>query len=70
MEYIPERPGEPDCTFADIGRIKILLDWQPKIPFEDGVKNMLQNIDYWRDAPVWTPQTIAKATKEWFEYLK
>ncbi|MGO8879543.1 MAG: SDR family oxidoreductase [Desulfomonilaceae bacterium] len=70
VEYIPKRPGEPGCTFADTSRIKTLLDWQPKIPFEDGVKNMLENIDYWRDAPVWTPQTIAKATKEWFEYLK
>ena len=70
IEYIPKRPGEPDCTFADTGRIKTSLGWQPKISFEDGVKTMLQNIDYWRDAPVWTPQTIAKATKEWFEYLK
>ncbi|MGP8281875.1 MAG: SDR family oxidoreductase [Desulfomonilaceae bacterium] len=70
VEYIPKRPGEPDCTFADTSRIKPLLGWQPKIPFEDGVRNMLQNIDYWRNAPVWTPQTIAKATKEWFEYLK
>lgn len=70
VEYIPKRPGEPDCTFADTSIIRTYLGWQPNVPFEDGVKNMLENIDYWRDAPVWTPQTIAKATKEWFEYLK
>ena len=30
---------------------------------------MLENIDYWRDAPVWNPESIETATKEWFEYL-
>ena len=22
VEYIPKRPGEPDCTFADVGKIE------------------------------------------------
>lgn len=66
---IPKRPGEPDCTWADINKIKSLLAWQPRVPFEEGVKRMLENIDYWRDAPVWTPETIKKATQEWFQYL-
>ena len=30
---------------------------------------MLENIEYWREAPVWKPASIAEATKEWFEYL-
>ena len=30
---------------------------------------MLAHIDYWRDAPVWTPETIAMATADWFKYL-
>lgn len=67
--YIPKRPGEPDCTFADITKITKLLDWKPRITFEKGVKIMLENIDYWREAPLWTPDLISKATKEWFEYL-
>jgi UDP-glucose 4-epimerase len=67
--YIPKRPGEPDCTLADITKIRQLLDWQPKVRFADGVKIMLQNIAYWREAPVWTPQTIADATLDWFQYL-
>jgi len=33
------------------------------------VSIMLQNSEYWREAPVWSPSTIADATKEWFEYL-
>ena len=35
----------------------------------DGVKVMLQNIDYWRDAPVWTASRIAEATSDWFRFL-
>ncbi len=67
--YIPKRPGEPDSTQADITKIQKLLGWQPQVPFEEGVKILLANIDYWRRAPVWTPETIAEATKEWYEYL-
>jgi UDP-glucose 4-epimerase len=66
---IPKRPGEPDCTFADIAKIGRLLGWRPRVRFEDGVATMLANIDYWRDAPVWTPETIADATADWFKYL-
>src|SRR5258708_32776181 len=66
---IPKRPGEPDCTFADTRRIKAELGWTSKVPIEAGVQNMLQAIDYWRDAPVWTPETIEVATKDWFTYL-
>lgn len=67
--HIPKRPGEPDCTFADIAKIRRLLGWRPRVAFEDGIKAMLANIDYWRDAPVWTPQKIEGATADWFKYL-
>ena len=67
--HIPKRPGEPDCTWADISKIKKYLNWQPKIRFEDGVKIMLENIEYWRNAPVWDEKSISEATKEWFYYL-
>jgi UDP-glucose 4-epimerase len=67
--HIPKRPGEPDCTFADIGKIQRALGWKPKVTFEQGVGIMLEHIEYWREAPVWNPASIADATKEWFEYL-
>jgi UDP-glucose 4-epimerase len=67
--YIPKRPGEPDCTFADINKIKAELDWMPKISIEEGVKIVIKNIEYWRNAPVWTPNSIASATEDWFKYL-
>jgi len=67
--YIPKRPGEPDCTFADISRIQKELGWQPKVSIEEGVANLLNNIDYWHEAPLWTPDNIAVATRDWFRYL-
>jgi UDP-glucose 4-epimerase len=67
--HIPKRPGEPDCTWADIIKIKSMLGWEPKVSFEEGVKKILEHIDYWREAPVWTPETIEVATKDWFQYL-
>ena len=32
--YIPKRPGEPECTYADITKIKKDLAWKPKIKFK------------------------------------
>lgn len=69
VTYIPKRPGEPDCTFADTAEILKNLDWKPEVSFEEGVSIMLQNIDFWRDAPVWDPNSISEATKDWFKYL-
>lgn len=67
--YIPKRPGEPDCTWADITKIRDMLGWQPRVSFEEGIKKMLENIDYWQNAPVWTSEKITEATKDWFKYL-
>jgi UDP-glucose 4-epimerase len=67
--HIPKRPGEPDCTFADISKIKRDLGWSQKVSFEDGVGRILANIDYWRDAPLWDPDSIARATSGWFRML-
>jgi len=67
--HIPKRPGEPDCTFADVGKIERLLGWRARVSFEQGVSTMLDHIDDWDRAPVWTPETIEEATREWFERL-
>ena len=67
--YIPKRPGEPDCTFADITKIKNEICWIPRVSFEEGVSEILKQIEYWKNAPVWTPDTIESATKDWFKYL-
>ncbi len=67
--YIPKRPGEPDSTYADISKIKKMLGWYPKVKFLDGVKIMLENIEQWREAPIWDENSIKDATKDWFECL-
>jgi UDP-glucose 4-epimerase len=67
--HVPKRPGEPDCTWADISKIKRELGWAPTIAFDEGVKRMLAEIDYWRTAPLWDPDSIAQATKTWVAAL-
>jgi len=67
--HIPKRPGEPDVTHADISKIARVIGWKPKISIEEGVEVLLQNIDYWREAPVWTEASIQEATQDWFKYL-
>ena len=67
--YIPKRPGEPDVTWADIGKIRRDLGWAPRISFEDGVGRMMAEIEKWRDAPLWDPESIKRATKTWFDAL-
>ena len=67
--HIPKRPGEPDCTWADIGKIKAELGWKPQVSFEEGVARIVADIDYWKNAPLWDPESIARATRTWFEYL-
>lgn len=69
VTYVPSRPGEPDCTYANIDKITSRLGWKPKVSFEQGVSNMLSDIERWRDAPLWDPNSIAKATETWFRYL-
>jgi UDP-glucose 4-epimerase len=69
ITYVPKRPGEPDCTWANIDKITRLIGWRPQVPFEEGVRSMMGEIDRWNDAPLWDTASIAKATETWFRYL-
>lgn len=66
---IPKRPGEPDRSLADITKIKKSLKWKPKIDIKEGVEMLLNQISYWKKAPVWTKKKIQKVTTEWFRLL-
>ncbi|HSX38262.1 MAG TPA: SDR family oxidoreductase [Chlamydiales bacterium] len=68
--YIPKRPGEPQCTFADVSKIEKQLGWRSKVSFEEGVQRILENIDHFRDAPLWDPKSIQNATASWFHCLE
>ena len=67
--YIPKRPGEPAVTQADTTRAKNLLGWQSEINIERGLEMVISAQETWIDAPVWTLESIDKATSDWFRYL-
>jgi UDP-glucose 4-epimerase len=67
--YVPRRPGEPDCTWADVTKIQKHLSWAPTMSFSQGVASMLRHIEDWRTAPLWTPEKIEAATRSWFQHL-
>ncbi len=67
---IPDRPGEPMKSCANINKANKILKWKPEIEFSDGIKEMLKDIQKWKDAPLWTPDKIKLATKTWFSFLK
>lgn len=66
---IPIRPGEPDATWANISKIQSMLNWKPTVSFEEGVSRVLECLQDWRDAPLWDPDSIAEATRSWFNHL-
>jgi len=66
---IPKRPGEPDRMWSDISKIQYATTWSPKIPFEKGVEFTVDSINDWKDAPLWTEESIKENSKTWFKYL-
>lgn len=68
-EHLPWRPGEPLITHADINKAKFLLNWNPKVTFNDGISDLLLSIQDWENAPIWDKQSISKATSDWFKFL-
>lgn len=67
--HLPKRPGEPDVIFLSTAKIKKELGWKPMVSFEKGMAQVLAHQDHWRKAPVWTKESIAEVTKDWFRYL-
>lgn len=39
------------------------------ISFEDGVAEVPENFEYWRNAPLWDVRSVTKDTRTWFKYL-
>jgi UDP-glucose 4-epimerase len=69
ISFLKERPGEPNSTWANISKIQNELGWEPTVTLEQGISKMLEDIGYWKDAPLWESESIALATKAWFEFL-
>ena len=45
-------------TFADISKINKRVWWRPKFDIKEGISIMMQNLDEWKKAPVWTPKKL------------
>lgn len=69
IEHVPKRPGEPQITCAQITKANRDLGYLPQIDFKHGVEMMLENIEYWREAPLWNRELIADATAKWFQHM-
>lgn len=42
IEYLPDQPGDVPRTCADISKAKTLLEYDPKTPFPQGIKMLVQ----------------------------
>ena len=68
--HLPKRPGEPDCTWADITKIRARTRMGAEgFVSRPALREMLRRIDYWREAPVWDAASIEQATRTWFTML-
>ena len=67
--FLPRRHGEPEVTWADNSKIKKDLGWEPRVTFKIGVDEILTNIDYWANAPLWDKASIGIATEDWFKFM-
>lgn len=41
IEPQPPRPEDPEVTWADVDKARLLLDWTPRVSFEEGVRLFL-----------------------------
>jgi len=69
VEYIPDRPNEPKYISAYTKLIENELSWHPKVSFEEGIQEILDHPEDYDDAPLWTKESIADATRTWFDTL-
>lgn len=49
-QYNPAHAADMDATWADVTKAKLLLDWQPQIPFAEGIERL---VDWYRQNRDW-----------------
>ena len=67
--HIPKRPGEPDCTYADITKIRAGTGVVPRGLIRGGGPGDAEQYQPLAGCTGLDEQTIASATKDWFSYL-
>jgi UDP-glucuronate 4-epimerase len=53
IEQKPAHPADVPATWADIGKARTLLNWEPQITLEDGVNNL---VEWYRAEQSWASQ--------------
>ena len=66
---VPARGGEPHITEADTTKAAYVLGWTAATPISDGIARLLMDLNAFKGAPVWTPETIEEATAAWRKFL-
>ena len=61
--------GKRTACLSNIRQIQQALSWQPTVEFANSVRKMVDRLDDWKQAPVWTPESIAQSTASWHRYL-
>lgn len=51
VEYRPLHPADVSKTWADVSRAEKLLDWRPQVPFESGVRSL---VEWYLEHRTWT----------------
>jgi len=67
--FIPERPGEPQATFADISKAETILGYRPVVNLEDGIELVKAKTDNSSNIKGWSEADIMAATSAWFKHL-
>lgn len=69
VRRLPDRPGEPRDTCANISKIVKMLNWRPEVSFSDGLALMTENISYWKNGKVWSWAESMESQEDWYKYL-
>ncbi|MEN9735386.1 MAG: hypothetical protein RL129_96 [Actinomycetota bacterium] len=63
--YIPDRLGEARETLCDNSQARKDLEWYPKVQFESGLEELLNFLNEWESAPLWTVDNIIGEVTNW-----
>lgn len=42
IEWLPDQPGDVPITYADISKARRLLGYEPRVPFRDGIRRLVE----------------------------
>jgi UDP-glucuronate 4-epimerase len=51
IKYLPEQPGDPSITYADISKSRRLLNYQPEVKIEEGIDRFIEWYRYEYEKP-------------------